>query len=109
MVERVFFNLFDNSARHGGNVHQITVRCEREPDGLLLIVEDDGKGIALSEKEKIFGRGYGQHTGLGLFLVREILSITGITIKETGIPGQGARFEMLVPKESFRNPGMKNR
>jgi PAS domain S-box-containing protein len=109
MLERVFSNLCDNAVRHGAHVTQVTVRCEREPDGLLIIVEDDGKGIPADEKEKIFVRGYGQHTGLGLFLAREILSITGITIKETGIPGKGARFEMPVPKGSFRQHGAKHR
>jgi PAS domain S-box-containing protein len=109
MLERVFFNLCDNAVRHGGHVTQVTVRCEREPDGLLIIVEDDGKGIPSGEKEKIFGRGYGQNTGLGLFLAREILSITGITMKETGIPGKGARFEMLVPRGAFRQHGVKHR
>jgi signal transduction histidine kinase len=38
------------------------------------------------------GNGFGRHTGLGLFLSREILSITGITITETGEPGKGAVF-----------------
>lgn len=109
MLEQVFSNLCDNTVRHGGHVTRITVRCEREPDGLIIIVEDDGTGVPAAEKEKIFIRGYGRHTGLGLFLAREILSITGIGIKETGIPGQGARFEMLVPKGSFRQHGVKHR
>jgi K+-sensing histidine kinase KdpD len=39
-----------------------------------------------------------KHTGFGLYLMREILDITGITITETGEPGKGARFEMVVPK-----------
>ena len=102
MLERVFFNLVDNAIRHGGRVTEITVRCEREPDSLLVIVEDNGNGIPVAEKEKIFRRGYGKNSGLGLFLVQEILAITGITIRETGIPGTGARFEMLVPKGSYR-------
>jgi hypothetical protein len=42
---------------------------------------------------------------MGLFLSREILSITGITIRETGEPGNGARFEMLVPKMVWRIVG----
>jgi signal transduction histidine kinase len=74
------------------------------PDGLILTWEDDGVGIAESEKEKIFLRGYGKNTGYGLFLVREILSITGITIQETGIEGRGARFDIHVPREGFRIP-----
>ncbi|NMB77486.1 MAG: PAS domain S-box protein, partial [Methanomicrobiales archaeon] len=103
MLERVFFNLFDNAARHGGRVTSITVRCEREPDGVIVIVEDDGIGVPATEKEKIFERGYGKHTGLGLFLAKEILAITKIRIRETGIPGEGARFEILVPKSSVRS------
>ena len=42
------------------------------------------------------------NTGLGLFLSREILTITGIAIRETGIPGKGARFEMMCPKNAIR-------
>ena len=53
------------------------------------------------EKEKIFERGFGKNTGVGLFLVREIPDITGITIHETGEPGKGARFEMTVPKGAW--------
>ncbi len=102
MLERVFFNLFDNAARHGGRVTEITVRCEREPAGILVIVEDNGTGVAIAEKQKIFERGVGKNTGLGLFLVREILSITGITIHETGVYGKGARFEIRVPEGMYR-------
>ncbi|HII99612.1 MAG TPA: PAS domain S-box protein [Methanoregula sp.] len=109
MLERVFFNLVENARRHGGRVTGITIRCEREPDGLLVIVEDNGIGIPLGEKEKIFTRGYGKNTGLGLFLAREILSITNISIRETGIEGRGARFEMLVPKNAFRVTAAKGR
>ena len=39
---------------------------------------------------------------MGLFLVREILAITGITITETGTYGSGARFEIVVPKTGYR-------
>jgi signal transduction histidine kinase len=69
---------------------------------MIVIVEDNGIGIPLAEKEKIFTRGYGKNTGLGLFLAKEILAITGIAIRETGIPGEGARFEILVPGGSVR-------
>lgn len=71
-------------------------------DTLTIIWEDDGGGIASEAKSKIFNRGYGTHTGLGLFLSREILKITGITIEENGVPGKGARFEITVPKGMWR-------
>ena len=75
---------------------------KQEPDGLHIVWEDNGIGIAEKEKELIFERGYGKNTGLGLFLVREILSITGIRILENGVFGEGARFEMIVPNEGWR-------
>ena len=55
-------------------------------------------GMASSGEAAIFNRGYFKHTGFGLYLSREIHSITGITIRETGEPDKGARFEMTVPK-----------
>jgi PAS domain S-box-containing protein len=102
MLEKVFFNLVDNAARHGGHVTTITVSCRPDPDGLVITVEDNGAGVPLDLKEKIFDKGYGKHTGFGLFLAREILAITGITIHETGIPGKGARFEIKIPKGKSR-------
>lgn len=103
MIERVFFNLFENAQRHGGNVTEISVRCRESADWLVIVVEDNGVGIPAHEKEKIFERGFGKNTGFGLFLAREILSITGMTITETGKEGKGARFEILVPRMFFRN------
>ena len=102
MIERVFFNLVDNARRHGGHVTEIAVGCEHASDELVIIVEDNGVGIIPEDKERIFEKGYGKNTGFGLFLAREILSITGITIRETGLRGAGARFEITVPREMWR-------
>ena len=102
MIEKVFINLIDNAARHGEHVTTITVSCKPVPDGLVITVEDNGTGVPLDKKEKIFEKGYGKHTGFGLFLAREILGITGITIHETGICGKSARFEIHIPKGKYR-------
>ena len=74
----------------------------RDADALIIVCEDNGTGIDPSEKEKIFGRGYGKNTGLGLALSREILEITGMTLRETGTQGAGARFEIRVPDGTYR-------
>jgi len=102
MFEKVMDNFIDNAARHGERVTQITVSCEPGPEGLVVAVADNGVGVPDELKEKIFERGFGKHTGFGLFLAREILAITGITIRETGVPGKGARFEMVVPEGGYR-------
>lgn len=103
MLERVFHNLIDNSLRHGEKVTEIRLASHPDDKGLTITYEDNGIGIPENEKEKIFKRGYGKNTGLGLFLAREILAITNITIRETGSEGKGARFEILVPENAFRN------
>jgi signal transduction histidine kinase len=102
MLEKVFFNLLDNSLRHGETVSEIRVSARKEGDFLIVVWEDNGVGIADNEKEKIFERGFGKNTSLGMFLVREILSLTDIRITENGKPGTGARFEMKIPRESYR-------
>ncbi len=66
------------------------------PDAVWVIC-DDGVGIPMQMKERIFRKGVGKNTGLGLFLTREILDITGLTITETGREGEGAVFEIRIP------------
>jgi signal transduction histidine kinase len=105
MFEKVFNNLADNSIRHGKKATEIRVHYKRKGNDLLLFYEDDGVGVPADEKDKLFRRGIGDHTGFGLFMVRAILGITGITIEENGIPGHGVRFEMHVPSNGFRVRG----
>ncbi|MFA6362386.1 PAS domain S-box protein [Methanoregula sp.] len=102
LLEKVFYNFIDNSLRHGGDVSAVTVSFQKNDRGLLLIYNDNGVGVPDDEKSHIFERGFGKNTGLGLYLVQEILALTDITIRETGEPGHGAQFEMQVPLPSFR-------
>jgi signal transduction histidine kinase len=102
LIEKIYFNLIDNSLRHGGSVTQISIGYQKNDQGIVLIYEDNGTGIPDEEKIQIFERGFGKNTGYGLFLVKEILSITGFTIRECGTYGTGARFEISVPEGSFR-------
>jgi len=102
LLIKVFFNLFDNARQHGGAVTQISISHHPTGNGLIITVTDNGKGISPEDKHHLFERGFGKNTGLGLFHSREILSITGISISETGIPGKGAQFEIAVPEGAFR-------
>ena len=102
LIAKVFYSLMENAMRYGGKITTIrfySIECDGNK---VIVCEDDGVGVPAGEKEKIFERGFGKHTGLGLFLSREILSITGITIKETGVPEMGARFEIVVPNGMWR-------
>ena len=102
LLEKVFENLIDNSLRHGEHVRHIEVSYEKRDTGLVLLYRDDGTGIPDTEKERIFEKGFGKHTGLGLFLTREILAITRLSIRECGQFGRGVLFEIQVPEGSFR-------
>ena len=102
LIEKVFYNLMENTLRHGKNVTRISCSSRRDGDDLVIEYRDNGAGVADDEKQAIFQHGFGKHTGLGLFLSREILAITGISISETGEPGKGACFEIRVPDGRYR-------
>ena len=102
LIAKVCYNLVDNAVRQGGKITALRFSADERNGDHIIVCEDDGVGVPAEEKEKIFDRGFGKNTGLGLFLSREILDITGITIRETGEPGKGARFEMMVPEGMYR-------
>ena len=103
LLEKAFQGLLENSVQHGDHVSEIRVWYTVASEGITLIFEDNGVGIPMEKKEEIFLHNVGGHSSMrGLSFVREILDITGITIKETGKPGEGARFEMTVPANAYR-------
>jgi signal transduction histidine kinase len=101
MLEKVFYNLVDNSIRHGGGVKNIRISSDDSSNDLRIVYEDDGTGIKVEDKERIFERGFGKNTGLGLYLCREILALTGASIRENGKYKSGARFEIVVPSRNW--------
>jgi PAS domain S-box-containing protein len=105
LLEKVFYTLLENAIRHGKKVTEIIFSCREQENGLVVICEDNGEGIPIDHKKDIFNQKYFQHTGYGLYLTTTILKITGISISESGEPGKGARFEILVPKETYRRAG----
>jgi signal transduction histidine kinase len=102
MFPKVFYTLIDNALQHGEKVTGIKFSFRQSGKDLVITYEDNGIGIPADDKPKLFKKGFGKHTGLGLFLSREILSITWMTITENGEPGKGTRFEITVPEGMFR-------
>jgi PAS domain S-box-containing protein len=105
LLERVFITLVENAIRHASGATVIRAGYSIEGDDAVIVVEDDGPGIAEDRRQQIFEKSTGSGGTGSLFLSREILSVTGITIRETGIAGKGARFEIRVPKGSYRFAG----
>jgi signal transduction histidine kinase len=107
LLTKVFQNLVDNSLRHGEHVRHISVEYEKREGDLVLMYRDDGVGVPATDKNRIFQKGFGKNTGLGLFLTREILSITGLSIQECGVFSEGVLFLILAP-DGFWREGKKS-
>ncbi|MDO9549629.1 MAG: ATP-binding protein [Methanoregula sp.] len=102
----VITHLLENSLRHGRNlVKNIVVTFHETPEGLDLCFRDDGTGIPPDKKKQIFEYDAGGHAGIGLFICRQIVEVTGMTIQETGEEGKGARFVIHVPPGGYRIEG----
>lgn len=102
----VFFHLLDNAAKYGGS-GPITIEAKAGPDGVDVLVDDNGPGIPEGERERIFERfhrldstdsreTYGY--GLGLHLVKRMLEAMGGSIRAEGNPRQGARLVISLPR-----------
>ncbi len=107
LLEQVVDNLLLNAFKHAG-CRQVTLslREEAAPTGpqALIAVTDDGRGIALDDQERIFGKfgiaaasHRGTGTGLGLWIVRKLLDALGGTLSLRSSPGAGATFTVALP------------
>lgn len=104
LLEDVFFTIMENILTHGAGATEVRIHYRQDAGSITIFVEDNGPGIPDAQKETIFGWENKRQGSTDLFLAREILSITGISIRETGMPGTGARFEITVPGGSYRFP-----
>ncbi|MDQ1276811.1 MAG: Signal transduction histidine-protein kinase AtoS, partial [Euryarchaeota archaeon] len=76
LLRKVYYNLFHNALTHGEKVSEISVYFYQQGETAIIEVKDNGIGIPSDMKKTIFKKGVGKNIGLGLFLLRSILSIT---------------------------------
>ncbi|MDG6222017.1 MAG: PAS domain S-box protein [Candidatus Bathyarchaeota archaeon] len=105
LLRQLFYNLIDNSLKHGEKVSQIKLYWKDENDRIKLIYEDNGIGIPETEKQKIFKEGYGKGSGYGLFLIAKLCEVYGWSIQETGIFNDSAQFTITIPKTGLDSTG----
>ncbi|MCS7114769.1 MAG: PAS domain S-box protein [Nitrososphaerota archaeon] len=101
-LRQLFYNLIDNSLKHGEKVTKIRIYYKEEEDKLKLVYEDDGIGISNEARPNLFKEGYGKGTGYGLYLTAKLCEMYGWTIQETGEYGRGAQFIITVPKTNAK-------
>ena len=100
-LRQLIFNLIDNTRKYGETTTTVRIHYQNAEDrSLLLTYEDDGLGIPLENKDKLFKQGFstGNSTGFGLFLIMKMIEVYGWEIEEVGEPGKGAKFAMTIPK-----------
>jgi signal transduction histidine kinase len=104
-VERVIENLLVNAARHTPPGTAVLIEITARPDGIELVVEDDGPGVPDELKEPLFEpfrQGEDSSAGgmgIGLSLVRRFAELHGGSAHVEDAPGGGARFVVTLPGE----------
>ena len=106
----VLYQLLTNALKYSDAGSAIVVKAYDTPSDIVLCVEDSGCGIAPEDLPRIFdlfftgqnGRLRGESSGLGLYMVKQILDDLGHSIQVTSSPGKGSRFQVLFSK---RAPG----
>lgn len=107
MWKLVLSNLLENARKYSPAGHPITIMLKQDAQHLKLQVCDQGPGIPDDEKEKIFGKFYRignentrsyKGTGLGLYIVRKIVSLYKYDIAVKNNQPSGAIFEVRVSR-----------
>lgn len=105
-ITSVFHNLLENAYKYSGNADQISVRLSADDNKCTCMISDTGIGIADKEKPKIFERFYRigreetrstKGTGLGLFIVKQVIQLHNGTIHVLDNKPKGSIFEITLP------------
>ena len=106
LIVQVLINLLTNAVKYTPEGSHITVRTEKKDGKVVLSVEDDGPGIADSEKPRVFDMFYSagdrsshgaRSTGLGLYLCRAIINAHGSEIRLRDNVPHGSVFSFELP------------
>jgi signal transduction histidine kinase len=107
-LARVVRNLVDNARRHARSRVLVTVR--READTAMIEVSDDGPGVPLADRGKVFERFVRLDdararsdggSGLGLAIVAEVVTAHGGTVEVGDAPGGGALFRVRLAAQPY--------
>jgi signal transduction histidine kinase len=105
LLAQLFYNFIDNTLKYGEKASEINLRFKETQENILLIYEDNGVGVSFDSKERLFDEGFttGKGSGHGLKLTKRMIEVYGWTIKEVGVPGEGAAFEVTIPKKQTKS------
>jgi signal transduction histidine kinase len=101
-IQQVFLNVVQNASQAIGVYGQIRVRTRPEPDGVLVQIQDDGRGMPTDELERVFDpffstRPVGEGMGLGLAIAYQIVRQHEGDISIESAPGRGTTVSIRLP------------
>ena len=102
-VLQILVNLIGNAIRYSPSGGMVWLRTEHDEDSAVVIVADQGKGIAIGDQARIFDKfervdsSEPGGSGLGLYISRRLARAMGGDITVDSAPGQGARFMLTLP------------
>lgn len=108
-LEMVVINLLSNAVKYSPETGTVTIALTEEGSQIKITVTDEGKGIATNDKENLFAKFYRAEdesirktkgTGLGLFIVKNLLDLHNATILVSNNSPSGTVFEILIPKHA---------
>jgi PAS domain S-box-containing protein len=102
LLRELFYNLFENTLKYGQNATKIRLSHTLENEQLKLIYEDNGVGIVSKMKPKLFTKGAGQGSGLGLYLIKKTAEVYGWSVEEIGTEGKNAKFAFTIPQTTCK-------
>jgi two-component system sensor histidine kinase ChvG len=106
-IEQIIANLLDNAVSFSEDNKEIVVKVSKSNDNKVIVnILDEGQGFKEKDTKKIFNRFYsnrpdkfGQHSGLGLNIVKNLVDLHNASIKASNRIGQkGASMEIIFPK-----------
>jgi two-component system sensor histidine kinase ChvG len=105
-LEQIVANLLDNAVSFSPSNSKILVTSDIKNGNIELVIEDEGPGFNENNIDKVFNRFYsnrpekfGEHSGLGLNIVKNIIELHGGSIIASNQSGgkNGARIQVLLP------------
>lgn len=103
MMRHIWDNLIGNAIKFDPESGLIRIRLAKENDDVIFTIEDNGPGISDEAKKHIFDKFYQgdsshkeEGNGLGLTLVKKILSVSNGEIKAENMEGGGCRFVVAL-------------
>ena len=109
-LEEVWLNYVGNAIKYGGNPPTIRVGSEREGQTVRFWVSDNGDGLTVDQQKGLFEPFARRHTGaaqghgLGLSIVRRIVTRLGGEVGVRSAPEQGSTFYFTLPATGSGNP-----